>query len=163
MAIGLLRHGVTLSHAKLITRHTNTQVLDNHDDGLDLSDAVNAMARLPWLGKQSNESSPRAVENTASRSRFSACACTHPHDRSDRLPSSKDVCDTRQSVYTSVLNVDRHSDAPVGVRDALQIWNRIERRAISSVGQSASLTRKKSQVRVLYRPFDWFAMTCNHS
>ena len=52
MATRLLRAGVTASHAKLITRHTSTSVLERRYNALTMTDARAAMQQVPWIGTE---------------------------------------------------------------------------------------------------------------
>ena len=49
-ATRLLRSGVPVSHARQLTRHASVKTLEKHYDGLGLSDAEQAIRRLPGLG-----------------------------------------------------------------------------------------------------------------
>ena len=141
MATRLLRAGVTASHAKLITRHASTAVLEKHYNALDLTDAKAAMARLPSIEGVSNTANnspmdgpPRAAHCAARRSLLPTSDCANLHFERDRKSLPAPDCLEPQPGYNASVSDDRRVNTPICADQNALPLDKGKPRAISAAG-----------------------------
>ena len=139
-ATNLLRTGATASAAKHATRHSNTSVLDQHYNRLNLEDTRRIVDQLPEI-QFTTEDTSQIDEG------LSDVALSLARDPLESTLSSIDwldegtksmlafiACSLVVNRYTTSSCTDRQQGAPIDIKDVFKSFQERDLRAISSAG-----------------------------